>query len=73
MANAIPLDHGQYAVQCTQCKTVATISITAAEIRRWRGGEYIQNVKPDLSPEQRELLISGICGPCFDRLFGPES
>jgi len=39
---------------------------------RWEEeGELIQNALPYLSADERELLISGICGGCFDKMFGP--
>ena len=36
------------------------------------GVGLIQNAMPNLSADDRELLISGICGPCFDKMFPPE-
>ena len=38
------------------------LPVTEVMLRRWRGGELIQNVMPHLSAEQREFLISG-CMP----------
>ena len=38
------------------------LPVTELMLRRWRGGELIQNVMPHLSAEQREFLISG-CMP----------
>jgi len=32
-------------------------------------GMHIQNAFPYLDSGQREILISGICGPCFDKIF----
>lgn len=29
----------------------------------------IQDIFPELSADERELIISGICGTCFDRTF----
>lgn len=31
-----------------------------------------QDVLPDLSADAREMLISGMCGKCFDKLFEDE-
>ncbi len=39
------------------------------KLKAWVNGNKIQEVLPELSADQRELLISGTCGPCFDRMF----
>ena len=35
------------------------LPITEEQIARWKGGAYAQDVWPDLTPSQREFLISG--------------
>lgn len=57
-------------VQCRQCRESIDIPFTEEQLKRWKAGELIQRVMPELSPDQREVLISGICGTCFDRIFG---
>jgi hypothetical protein len=60
-------------VECNRCKKEQTIGgITLAKLKHYQDGELIQNVLPELSPDQRELLISGICGKCFDEMFADE-
>ena len=54
---------------CKECQTVFDIPVTMAQINEWRSGTLIQKVMPDLSADLRELLISGICGKCFDEIF----
>ena len=36
------------------------------------GRPHIQNIFPYLSPEERELLLSGICPKCWAKMFGGE-
>ena len=55
---------------CLQCGTTVHISVLQPDFEKWQGGELIQNAMPYLSPDEREILISGTCGPCFDRMFG---
>jgi hypothetical protein len=43
------------------------------DLKRWEGGELIQNAMPYVSAGDRELMISGTCGPCFDEMFGDEN
>lgn len=59
-------------VGCRYCTHVAVIPVSYEQIERWRGGELIQNVMPELSADQREMLISGTCPTCWDAMFPPE-
>lgn len=54
---------------CTMCGKVNTVRVPKAGFDKWRTGALIQNVLPEVSKEDRELLISGTCPPCFDKLF----
>ena len=46
-----------------------TLDVTAEEIATWKAGELIQNALPELSDEERELLISKTCDSCWNKLF----
>ena len=59
-------------IQCRMCKRVFDVPLTPLQIERRKQGEFIQNVAPELSAAERELVISQTCGECFDRLFPPE-
>ena len=59
-------------VHCVQCGQKREIECTEAEYKAWRGGTRIQDAMPRTPAEQRELLISGICGACFDKMFKEE-
>jgi hypothetical protein len=37
------------------------------------GKVHIQNALPNISDNDRELLLSGICGECFDKIFEEET
>ena len=54
---------------CRRCDKVAEIEIDTDRYQAWKDGALIQNVFPELSADERELLISGWCGSCFDDLF----
>jgi hypothetical protein len=56
-------------VKCRQCKQDVEVPATEDQIKRWRAGELIQRAMPNLTADEREILISGICGTCFDRMF----
>lgn len=58
---------------CDMCKKTHTIEVPKAGYMQWlNGGARIQDAMPQLSDDDRELLISGTCGPCFDSLFADD-
>jgi len=60
------------AVSCRSCGDIHTIELSFDGESRWKSGELIQNALPELSLDDRELLISGTCGKCWDAMFPPE-
>ena len=58
---------------CPICSKVNTITIkTVSDLDAWRKGAYAQDAFPYLSAEDREVIISGICGSCWDKMFPDE-
>ncbi len=55
--------------QCKFCKQLKQISVDVDGFRRWLRGDLIQVALPNSSADDRELLQSGTCGPCYDKLF----
>ena len=45
------------------------MKVVQGDYEAWENGKLIQDVMPYLSADEREVLISGICGPCFDKMF----
>lgn len=39
---------------------VMVLPITAEQVRRWEAGEFVQDVFPHLSDDEREFLMTGI-------------
>lgn len=59
--------------QCRMCGNVSDIKCNEDDFNKWKNREgYIQDLLHYLSKQERELLISGTCGSCFDELFPPE-
>lgn len=54
---------------CMTCGVSSSIMMTKEQHDRWKGGELVQNVFPDMPAPQRELLISGTHPECWERLF----
>lgn len=59
-----------YATNCIRCGKLHAFEVPNEGYRRWLEGERIQKALPMLTPDQREIMISGICGRCFDKMFG---
>ena len=59
-------------VRCNTCDKPHTLLVDMRDLVKWKTGTYIQDAMPYLNTEDRELLISGICGDCFDNMFSNE-
>jgi hypothetical protein len=57
---------------CHMCSALTTFNVPRDGYQAWQEGTLIQKALPGLSPSQRELLISGTCDTCFDKLFAEE-
>jgi len=57
---------------CNKCKDQVEMAVNVDDYTSWENGALIQDAMPYLSAGEREVLISGVCGPCFDNLFGEE-
>lgn len=54
---------------CPECGSRERIRVNAEGAVRWARGEVIQQALPELSPVQRERLMTGLCDPCWDALM----
>ena len=59
--------------QCLECGGRVTWPVPGIDVGGWVAGALIQDALPMLSENDRELLISGNCGVCFDTLFGDDA
>jgi hypothetical protein len=57
---------------CTVCGKYELWSLDREAVERWQGGEYIQNAFPEMSMQDREVLITGTHPACWDKLFPRE-
>lgn len=58
--------------KCPMCGRNNVVTVTKKGYGLWRSGCNIQDAFPNLTPDERELLQTGICPACWDRLFGEE-
>lgn len=54
---------------CNMCHTQHEIWVEDDDYKAWENGKMCQDAFPYLDAGQREILISGTCGRCFDLLF----
>lgn len=55
---------------CPYCGKVTTIKVPTVGYFNWAyGGMLIQQAMPELSANEREALISGICSKCWGSIF----
>ena len=57
---------------CCVCDKFEVLTLNRSAVESWQEGEYIQNAFPDMSDNERELLISGTHPTCWDKLFPRE-
>jgi hypothetical protein len=57
------------AYYCVDCGEKFKLEVNEEQLERIKKGELVQNVLPNLTADERELMISGYCGKCFDNLF----
>jgi hypothetical protein len=56
---------------CRICNNPKEIpDVPVAGLKAWEDGELIQDALPNLTADQRELLISGTCDDCWKTMFG---
>jgi hypothetical protein len=48
------------------------LPVTEAQLDAWASGELIQNAFPDLSPDDREFLKTGIIAEEWEAMFAGE-
>ena len=56
-------------VKCTQCGKEFEFTVYEKDLESYNNGELIQRAFPYLSPEERELMISGYCPDCWKKLW----
>lgn len=59
---------------CMYCNKGGTVLVPKEVWEKWDNGNgpFIQRLWPQGSADEREQLINGTHGPCFDKMFPPE-
>lgn len=57
-------------IECVLCHEKYLVQVDPDSYYKWKNGEgFIQDLMPDLSASDRELLISRTCDDCFNQMF----
>ena len=54
---------------CPMCGESHEVTVYEDDYLRWCDGELAQVAFPYLNADEREMLISGICPTCWDKMF----
>ena len=68
-------DEEKYTVitrKCRWCDNTMTMKVIPVDYARWMSGTLIQKAMPYLTDDEREMLISQTCGPCWDKITGSD-
>jgi hypothetical protein len=55
--------------KCMVCKTSTEIDVNLEQYLDYQSGSKVQDAFPDLTDDERELIISGTHPACWDSLF----
>ena len=57
---------------CHICREKSHVLVCAELYRIWDSGHLIQNVWPNLTPAQREMIKLGYHAECWEKMFSSE-
>jgi len=60
----------QIKVTCKDCGNEFKFSVPDKGYEDWKAGKLIQEAMPGVNADFREMLISGICPVCWEKMFG---
>lgn len=62
-----------FARRCPTCRKVQEVTVEMDDYNRWfRQAGLVQDIFPYLTAAQREIFQSGICEPCWEKVFPDE-
>ena len=55
---------------CYHCGDSGLIAVTNSDLERYKNGALMQEAFPEMSIENREMLISGTHDKCWNEIYG---
>lgn len=72
----VPRDDGRICKatrRCDLCSNDVSVFVRPKDFDAFvSGAGYMQTLFPYLTADERELLLNGFCGPCFDSFCPPD-
>lgn len=70
----VPKDHTLTSITCRHCKTRFYLAMPDEKMAQYQdpAHPHIQDIFPDMTASDRELLISRLCGACWESLFNED-
>lgn len=62
-------------IRCVNCGKLNVVYVNNEDWEEYYNSEerrYIQDIFPYLTPQERELLISGVCSQCWEDIFSDD-
>ena len=53
---------------CPWCGKTQSVTVESEEWDVYQLGALVQEAFPELNPSEREVLLSGMCNPCWDEM-----
>lgn len=57
---------------CQVCEKRSEVPLDAERFEKWKAGELVQDVWPEMNADRREVLVTGTHPECWKKLFGEE-
>lgn len=73
--NPVKTLNGSYVVTshpCPTCNQTQNVAITSDKLFAYHQGAYAQDVLSAYDADVRERFITGICGICWNEMFGDD-
>jgi hypothetical protein len=55
--------------ECVVCGVSSDLQLDEEKLIQWHYGAHIQDVFSELTPSERELIVTGTHDECWDQLF----
>ena len=55
--------------KCVVCGVQSAFELPGTQVDRWKGGQFIQDAMPQLTADEREVIVSGTHPDCWDELW----
>lgn len=60
-----------FSKSCIHCHAIHTFTLSIKDYDKiFLERQFMQDIFPELSSSQREVMISGTCPSCWDEIFG---